>query len=288
MSEWKEYKLGEKKIMDMDTNLLKEIITYKENQNRFCLGNNGKKVLKRDLTKYMTIESFKKCIDYNHTNGKGTIQFVEPNKWDDEFEQRFYIANYNNISKDKKTHPRLFSCCFSTVKKSYAAWRVFENKKLGNDGLCVKIVIDRKKFSKELCKYNKRAYKIYEGIVDYGLSDYDILHLHEKSNRYHQLFFGGNFEVNNYLSLLLIKRNAFDYEKEFRYFMIPPTPIRGNKIYPEIDWGKVIKDVEVDIHYPDSDFNLLKDFCETEFGRSFRIHKIDLNSMPGGKITIQK
>lgn len=274
--------------MEKNLNILKEIISYSENKNRFCLGNSGKKPLNRDLTKYMTIESFKECIDYRKKRGKRTIQLVEPNNWDDEFEQRFYIANYDKISKDKHTHPRLYSCCFSTVKKSYAAWRVFENKKKGNEGLCVKIVIDRKKFSKELCKYCKRTYKIYEGVVGYSLSDYDILHLHEKSNKYYQLFFSGKFELDNYLSLLLIKRDAFDYEKEFRYFMIPPTPIRENKIYPEINWGKVIKDVEVDIHYPDSDFKLLKDFCDHEFGSSFRIHKIDLNSMPGGKITIQK
>lgn len=273
--------------MGVNTNVLKEIISYTENKNRFCLGNNSKKILKRDLTKYMTIESFKECIDFHQKNRKGTIQFVEPNKWDDEFEQRFYIANYDKISKNKDTHPRLYSCCFSTVKKSYAAWRVFENKKKGDEGLCVKIVIDRKKFSKELCKYCKRTYKIYEGVVDYCLSDYDILHLHEKSNKYHNLFFGGKFDISNYLSLLLIKRDAFDYEKEFRYFMVPPTTIKESKIYPEIDWGRVIKDIEVDIHYPDSDFNSLKDFCEKKFCNSFRIHKIDLNSMSGGKITIQ-
>ena len=159
--------------------------------------------------------------------------------------------------------------------------------------MCVKIVIDRKKFSKELCKYNKRSYRIYEGLVDYGMSDYQILHLHEKkisgkTNIDHQLFFGTRFKLDNYLSLLLIKRDIFDYEKEFRYFMIPSSTIVADKIYPEIDWPKIIDYVEVDIHYPDKDFKLLKDFCDKEFCSSIRIHKVDLNSMPGGNITIQK
>ena len=279
--------------MAINSDSLKEIIGYSENKNRFCLGNNGKKNLKRKLTKYMTIESFKKCIDYDHSIGKKTIQFVEPNKWDDEFEQRFYIAKYHKITKDPKTHPHLYACCFSSVKKSYAAWKVFEDKTKGDEGLCVKIVIDRKKFSKELCKYNKRSYRIYEGLVDYCISDYQILHLHEKkisgkTNIYHQLFFGTRFKLDNYLSLLLIKRDIFDYEKEFRYFMIPSSTIVADKIYPEIDWPKIIDDVEVDIHYPDKDFKLLKDFCDKEFCSSIRIHKVDLNSMPGGNITIQK
>lgn len=274
--------------MTIKPELLKEILGYSENKNRFCLGNNGNKILKRELVKYMTIDSFKKCIDYSNTIGKKTIQFVEPNTWDDEFEQRFYIANYKNVTKDPNTHPRLYACCFSSVKKSYAAWKVFEDKKNGDEGLCVKIVIDRKKFSKELCKYDKRSYRIYEGLVDYGISDYQILHLHETSNNYHPIFFGGGFKLDNYLSLLLIKRDIFDYEKEFRYFMIPSSPIVANKIYPEIDWGKVIKDVEVDIHYPDSKFKSLQNFCYTHVRGNYLVRKVDLNSMPGGIITIQK
>ena len=279
--------------MPINDNLLKDILDYSENKNRHCLGNNGKKFLKRDLTKYMTIESFKACIDFDKTSGKKTIQFVEPYNWDDEFEKRFYMAIYDRITKDKNTHPRLYACCFSSVKKSYAAWKVFEDKKKGNEGLCVKLVIDRKKFSKELCKYQKRTYQLYEGVVDYSLRDAEILHLHEKywngkTNPLHNLFFGSGFVLAKYLTLLLIKRDSFDYEKEIRYFLIPPKPIKENKIYPEIDWGKVIKDVEVDIHYPDVDFKKLEQFCYLEFNNQFPVHKVDLNSMPGGRITIQK
>lgn len=280
--------------MNINTDLLKEIIPYNSgNKNRFCLGNKGKKFMKRDLVKYMTIESFKACIDYDKTKGKKTIQFVEPNTWDDEFEQRFYVAKYDNITTDKTKHPRLYACCFSSVKKSYAAWKVFENKKKGDEGLCVKLVIDRKKLSKELCKYQKRSYNLYEGIVDYSLRDEEIIHLHENKwlgnpNPFHALFFRTGFTLSNYLSLLLIKRDVFDYEKEIRYFMIPPKPIKENKIYPEINWGNVVKDVEVDINYPDSAFKALQNHCNVEFGSSFRVHKVDLNAMPGGKITIQK
>ena len=279
--------------MDINTNLLKEILGYSKDKNRFCLGNNCVKFLTRDLTKYMTVDAFKKCIDFDGSKKKTTIQFVEPYEWDDEFEQRFYIAKYDNITKDKDLHPRLYACCFSSVKKSYAAWKVFEDKKKGDEGLCVKIVIDRKKFSKELCKFESRTYNLYEGLVDYSLSDFNILHLHERNvsgslNLYHKLFFQTSFGLANYLSLLLIKRDIFDYEKEIRYFLIPPKPIKETKIYPEIDWGKVIKDVEVDIHYPDVEFLKLKDFCYKEYGNSFRIHKVDLNSMPDGGITIQK
>ena len=279
--------------MAINNNLLKQILPYSENKNRFCLGNNGKKFGKRELTKYMTVDAFKKCIDFDGSTKKKTIQFVEPNKWDDEFEQRFYIAKYDNITKKKELHPRLYACCFSSVKKSYAAWKVFQDKKLKDEGLCVKLVINRKLFSKELCKFHKRTYKIFEGIVDYSLSDYDILNLHErkvsgKDNPYHQLFFQNKFNLQNYLSLLLIKRDIFDYEKEIRYFLIPPTPIKDNKIYPEIDWGKVIVDVEVDINYPDGEFNKLKDFCDKEFGGAFRIHKVNMNSMPGKRITIKR
>ena len=274
-------------------NLLKEILDYSKNKNRFCLGNNGKKVLNRNLTKYMTIDAFKACIDFSGKNGRKTIQFVEPYLWDDEFEQRFYTANYKNVTKDNNTHPHLYACCFSSVKKSYAAWKVFADNTKKEEGLCVKILIDRKKFSKQLCKFESRSYKVYEGLVDYSLSDEAILHLHERNwangnpNFYHDIFFNKKFELATYLSLLLIKRDIFDYEEELRYFLIPTSPKKDNKIYPEIDWGYVIKDVEVDIHYPNDKFYELRKFCYNGFGKSFLVHKVDLNSMPGGGITIQ-
>ncbi len=289
-----------------ENNLLRRIHQYYKTSNRFYIGNRFNKWY---LYKYMTISSFKKCISFPLKKKEETILFCEPSCWPDQFEQRFYLADYSDVNLQEEVQvesvtPKVYACCFTYNSDSDAAWKVYSNKDLGAEGLCVKIKINRSKLSQELSIYAKENFKLYEGPVNYNLSEFDIFHLHEKilpsgkpkqslhPNKWYSLMFGNYFTLDNYLSLLLLKRKAFDYEKEFRYFLIEEslsTKKNNEKIYPKINWAKIIERIEVDEQYPNDDFEDLRYFCTEKLKlKEDKITKKDINVMPGGKIKIQK
>jgi hypothetical protein len=78
----------------------------------------------------------------------------------------------------------------------------------------------------ELCKIledfaNKNDCKVYIGNVIYELRKDEITSLHKKiSSSYYNDFFPTPFSLENYLSLMLIKRNAFEFENEVRIFIV--------------------------------------------------------------------
>ena len=98
--------------------------------------------------------------------------------------------------------------------------------------------------------------KIYEGVVMYcSQSMIDNIHLKDieekgvkKSNEYHSKYVTRKDDVpyiNNYLNLLLMKRDAFKHENETRFFVIKndkiglekaQRTIEGDKVY----WGETI------------------------------------------------
>ena len=282
--------------------ILKTITKYANTSHRYYVGNRSDR---RVLYKYMSIDSFKKCIGFPFHKKNQSILFSEPSCWSDQFEKRFYLADYSNLKVATASDtPRVYACCFTYASNSDAAWKVYANKNLGLEGLCVKIKINRAKLSQELLKWSKGKYNLYEGFVNYKLTAYNIFHLHEKyrivvppyssqvPNSHFTKIFTNNFKLENYLSLLLLKRSEFDYEKEFRYFLIDNPSIANknqDRIYPQISWSNVIDEVDVDEQYPQSDFENLQIYLEEylKIDKSLII-KTDINAMPGGLIKIEK
>lgn len=224
----------------------------------------GDKQNKRFLYKYIDIDSAIKSLK------DGTIRFVQPSEWPDKYENRFYNADYRikckkNSDRDIMT-PRLYASCFSTTSTSEAAWKVYSYGKIGPGSRCAQFKINIARLRRELDKYAKKVEaRIYEGLVSYH-SDYFITTLHfstlkgEKNSSYHDYF--DDFCLNNYLTLLLLKREAFSYEQELRYFLIPKDQKTVSKyINPPLNWDKIIESIKVDQDCEDDYLHQLKDAC---------------------------
>ena len=66
-------------------------------------------------------------------------------------------------------------------------------------------------------KRSKRARQKYFYL---GASVDEIENIHKQCKKYNQIFFSDSFNIEHYLSLMLLKRKAFIYENEIRIFIL--------------------------------------------------------------------
>lgn len=170
----------------------------------------------------MDIDTAIKCLESN------TLRFVQPSEWPDKYEARFYDANYNRIIKTKQRQektPRLYATCFTMSSTSEPAWKIYSYGKRGTASRCVLFKINLKALRSELNQLAKQINaKVYESTVSYK-SDYYIstLHFRLKNNEIQQVYkdYFYHFSRLKFLQLLSLKRDAFSYEHECRFFLIP-------------------------------------------------------------------
>lgn len=211
--------------------------------------------------KYMSLETALLCIR------NSTIRFTEPSAWNDNYEKRFYnaIINGKNQSDD---NPPLAACCLTYKQDNEAAWKIYSYEKKGLDSRCVEFMISRYHFIEQLLEAinendSFKHYKLYEGIVTYK-DEYFINSLHSKDHNSSHLFFD-HFSLEKYLSLLLLKRNAFEHEQEVRFFLLPDNqsnPLKKGDIPPidiPINWSKVLVGIRIDSNCTQFEKNLLKE-----------------------------
>ena len=211
--------------------------------------------------KYMDIETALISLE------KGTLRFAEPSRWDDQYESRFYTADYSNVLNGKKEEevcPLLYASCFSNKKDDEPAWKIYTYGKTGVGSKCVQFKLDRKELRGQLIS-NLSNCCIYEGCVSYVWQGF-IDTIHRKYTQYgdriklNSLFFD-EFDFNKYLNLMLIKRDAFEHEHETRIMIIREVdksktkaekqsgsgkPVFGGYLDVKINWSKVIKEVRYD------------------------------------------
>lgn len=221
----------------------------------------GEPTTNRKMYKYINMSVAQKVIK----DGYITFRFQQPSNWDDEYEMLFYNADYSEITSDAKTHPKLYACCFTFDKICEASWKQYSGN-IGAGKNCVRLHINKGAFRKAIADYAEdKGFKIYEGPVYYR-GEYLIENLlnssssiqNENIKRQHEELFCGDFKIDNYLSLLLLKRVLFEYEKEYRFFLVNT---RG-RIYKKIDVQVPIKSVVDKI--------MLSDNCDNKYKKSFR------------------
>ena len=184
---------------------------------------------KRFIYKYLNKESFKATLEYG-------LRFVEPCTWTDCFEKRFYSANYDVINS--AFPQRLFAACFTSRKNNEAAWKTYLYNPQSKDSdlskaLCFRLTINRKLLKDALKLFSQ--YTFYEGPIVY-LNGYNISQMHKPNmpgakSLYNAFFKKPNFGYDDFLSLLLIKRDFFQYEEEVRYFAVPKKDECRGPIY---------------------------------------------------------
>ena len=222
--------------------------------------------------KYLDLESALLCLKNKN------IRFVEPTRWEDKYEGRFYNADYSNICKDPNEYPFLYACCMSHKPHNEAAWKVCSYGKTGLGAHCVQFKINRSRLRLELAKNAESLKFIVEGNVLY-YKDTIINDIHkketgEKGNKrlnanYYNFFVDFNFA--KYINLLLLKRDYFQHENETRFFLIPwEAPQKKSKksrgqygIHKDIsiNWGNIIEEVRIDSKCTDLEYDLLKEAC---------------------------
>jgi len=173
--------------------------------------------------KYFPLATAIKCLE------NGTMAFVEPSRWNDAYESLYYEADYSEVAPDYMNHPRVFATCATNQRYDESAWRTYS----GNDNICVQFELDRFQLRYALLKAIQDHDSIYEGTVQYT-TRYVIDSIGKKTkisaktgivtdNKFYDEFIshdGSSFGIENYLNLLLLKRNDFKHEQETRFFII--------------------------------------------------------------------
>lgn len=225
-------------------------------------------IQRKVLYKYMSLDSFVLSMIY------GFLYLVEPSKWSDKYEGRFYKANYKNHSYKGQ---QIFATCFTSVQANEAAWKVYA-RGTGMGSRCVQVQLDITKFDdilKKKCNIldsrgdiipslpNK---KFRLGDVSYYLTDTEIDSLHKSNKTYHDTFFK-NFCLNSFLNLLSLKRKAYEYEHEVRLFFIPSNHPsinykKNEDCRIEFPWKDVIQKMWVDKRCSESELYAIQKACE--------------------------
>lgn len=165
----------------------------------------------RHIGKYIRLKFLEDTLE----NG---LFFQQPSEWPDDFESRFYNADYSNILTDyqcKTVTPRLLSCCFTYGYETEAAWKTY-----GSDNI-IRMEIKKSLLLEALNTWAEgNNCTIYFGYVNYSYPIRRLKDIHLGTQRENPLWFE-DFDLNNYLSLLLQKRQAYSNEMEERFFIVP-------------------------------------------------------------------
>ena len=163
---------------------------------------------KDSICKYMPLKRLE--ADINNSR----ITFVSPYTWEDSFETRYYkLKGYS--SKLGFVEPTVFCMCLTGkhAANEDAFWRRYAPQ---NDHL-VKVYFKIDDLFRILdsfaAKYNA---EIYVGEAIYA----DKEHIKAITPTKNHTFFSSPFEMENYLSLMSLKRGAFRYENEVRIFVV--------------------------------------------------------------------
>ena len=247
----------------------------------------GERNQNRFIYKYLDLEAVIISLATN------SIRFVEPDQWEDRYESRFYNASYAQVNNAVGNTPPVLACCFSYAPVNEAAWKLYSHAKTGLGARCVKMKINKKAFRKQIVTGNS-GYRLYEGMVNYSLDNYQINHLHERQNSngganalHGELFV--DFDLASYLSLMLVKRQAFSHEQELRYFMIPDLPDAKGTIEHEefhVKWKDILADIVVDEHCTDTELAMLTKVLESK-GINIVPRREFIYAMPDAPIIVE-
>ncbi len=210
------------------------------------------------IYKYLDIEAFIKTLK------KGFL-FNQPSAWPDPYEKVFYNAKYTNIDNRYTPNP-LYVCCFTTGEETDAGWKQY----VSNSGLgarCVRIRLNSNRLISFLNNYAEKQHcNIYIGAVTYEYKEQEIDEFYRKGTKMNSFLFT-KFSLNNYLSLLLVKRSAYYTEKELRIFVVPDNNDRKRRkeklfIPLGLKWNDIIKEVLLSPDCTNEELTFIKWLCE--------------------------
>lgn len=211
------------------------------------------------IYKYVDLDGFTKLLQ------RGFL-FKEPSQWEDPYEKLFYRTSEKKYEGVSQEHfPPLYACCAAAnIEESVSAWKMYI-KGGGMSSKCVRLTIDMHSFLELMNVYAKyHQCHAYYGAVTYINKEEDIDMFYDGAkNRY--LRFGG-FGINNYLSLMLVKRPAFSPEKEIRFFISQDNGSLSNDGFVNVGGtpclNTIVRRVVLDPWCSDADVMYVKSICD--------------------------
>lgn len=224
-----------------------------------------------------------KYISYKYLEStfRDGLYFKQPSLWKDNFESRFYKADFSRIvpieKKDEFT-PRLYACCFTYGFETEASWNTYINS-LERVNDTIRLEIKREKLLSELNIWaEQNKYLVYDGYVNYKYPLHLLKTIHLSSERENALWFE-DFSLENYLSLLLQKREAYDNEREERFFIISQDEKNKmeNACYVKTNISRLVDKIILGPDFPDAQRGEIEQLCHI-YGLNCKIIKSELNA----------
>lgn len=207
---------------------------------------------------------------------------VKPKLWEDTFENLVLKSKLKFLDGTEITldaHERLYGQCWTTSKASDAMWRIYSPDK---KGIRIRTTTDRLLDSLLMANVDKAMNESCIGKVEYK-SESKITALAKKSfTKNGQLTFGSLFRS------LLVKRKAFEHEKEIRLIYLDwgkSLPIEDIYSY-EIDPHELITQVMIDPRVSYEEFIDIKKDIKRRTGYQGDIKRSLLYRLPE-KVTIE-
>lgn len=165
---------------------------------------------KTTLYKYMPLNRLLDAIS------KKELVFVSPEVWYDPFEQL-----YHGIDLSARGYKTEEIACMCLSEKSStnedASWRVYAD----SNNKCVRLSVEQDALLKLLDDYaSKNGFTVYIGKVNYSFEKRTIKNLWNCSIMESREYFPEKMKREHYLSIMLLKRKAFQYENEVRVFLV--------------------------------------------------------------------
>ncbi len=217
----------------------------------------------QNLFKYMQFERFLSSVENKE------LIFVSPDNWKDPFERLFYKTDFSSLGFIR---PDIACMCVTSkaTLNEEASWKMYINP----TDKALRLTISFTELCTMLDNFAIRNdCKVYFGNVLYTLKKDEITTLHKSSSAYYSTFFPSKFTLENYLSLMLLKRASFAFENEVRIFIVKNDHIDFDRIgllrIPNINYStKFVSRVVLAPYEP-----LPKDDIKTPFRE--KINKIE-------------
>lgn len=149
-------------------------------------------------------------------NKSHLLGFVSPESWYDPYETKYLNTDYTSLNG--YIQPKIYCFCARMDNlNEEASWKIY---KKDNDPLLrmsirtIDLLLAIDQFAKE------NECDVYFSKVDYRLKKKEIDDLYLPSNPYYGEFFN-NLDDKQYVRIMSLKRRAFNYENEYRIFIIP-------------------------------------------------------------------
>ena len=207
-------------------------------------------------------------------NSKNTL--VKPKLWEDTFENftlksKLKYPDGSEIELD--THDRLYGQCWTTSKASDAMWRIYSQDK---KGIRIRTTIDKLLSSLDITNVNTAMTDSCIGKVEYKSEATIMSQARKAFSQDGRITFGSLFRS------LLIKRKAFNHEKEIRLihldwgYKLPKEDIYSYEISPH----DLITQVMIDPRVSYDEFKKIKKDIKRKTGYKGDIKRSLLYRLP--------